>query len=155
MDVEIMLSFWEFSSNGISILNLRKDAFSDKAITLMLFYWAHSVSLEQFCEILEFLLISNPVNVIVGDFNYDRSKVSTNKIVDHLKDYAQVVNEPMHISGSLIDHIYIKNTLLKDFAFNVKVQNMYFLNYDAVKIVLKNKKVDFSVSKSTESYLFM
>ena len=134
---------------------MRKYAFSDKAITLMLLYWTHSVSLEQFCEILEYLLVSNPVDVIVRVFNYDLSKVSTNKLLDHLKDYAQVVNKATHISGSLIDHVYIKNTLLKDFHVNIKIQNMYFPDLDAIRIVLTNDKVDFSISKSTESYLLL
>ena len=121
----------------------------------MLLYWAHSVSSEQFCEILEYLLVLNSVDVIVGDFNYDLSKVSTNKILDHLRDCAQVVNEPTHISGSLIDHVCIKNTLLKDFAVIVKIQNMYLSDHDAVRIVSTNDRVDFSISKSTESHLFL
>ena len=118
-------------------------------------YWDHSVSLEQFCEILEYLLVSNSFDVIAGDFSYDLSKVSINKILDHLKDYVHVENEVTHVSGSLIDHVYIKNTLLKDFAVNVKIQNMYFPDLDAVRIVLNNDKVDFSISRSTESYLFL
>ena len=42
-----------------------------------------------------------------------------------MKDYTQVVNEPTHIARSLIDHVYINNTLLKDFADNVKVQDIF------------------------------
>ena len=142
--LRLAYGFWDnvfvlrdFSSNGISILSLRIDAFSDKTITLMLLYWAHSVSLEQFCEILEYLLISNLVAVIVGNLNFDLSKVSTNKILDHLKDYAQVVNEPTHIARSLIDHVYINNTLLKDFADNVKVQDIFLRSWCCLNYINK------------------
>ena len=36
----------------------------------------------------------------------DPSKVSLNKLLDHIIGYTQVVNEPRHISGSQRDHIY-------------------------------------------------
>ena len=153
MDVE-MFSFQEILVvyNGISILSLRKDAFSDKAIAMMLLYW---VSLEHVCEILEYLLVSNSVDVIVGNFNYDLSKVSRNKILDHLKDYAQVVNEATHISEISNRSCLYKEYIIKRFSVNVKIQNMYFPDHDAVRTVLTNDKVNFSISKSTESYLFL
>ena len=35
---------------------------------------------------------------------------------------------------------------VKNFAVNVKVQNIYFLDCAALRIVLRNNKVDFNVS---------
>ena len=44
---------------------------------------------------------------------------------------------------------------MKGFAVNVKVQNIYFLDRAAVRIVLKNDKADFSVKIQTEIYFFI
>ena len=160
MDVE-MFSFQEILVvyNGISILSLRKDAFSDKAIAMMLLYW---VSLEHFCEILEYLLVSNSVDVIVGNFNYDLSKVSTNKILDHLKDYAQVVNEATHISWSLIDHVCVKNTLLKDFLSMLKFKTcisqimlllgLYWQMIRSISVLVNQQKVIYFCSSWYAAY---
>ena len=160
MDVE-MFSFQEILVvyNGISILSLRKDAFSDKAIAMMLLYW---VSLEHFCEILEYLLVSNSVDVIVGNFNYDLSKVSTNKILDHLKDYAQVVNEATHISWSLIDHVCVKNTLLKDFLSMLKFKTcisqimlllgLYWQMIRSISVLVNQQKVIYFCSSWHAAY---
>ena len=51
-----------------------------------------------------------------------------------------------YISGCLIEHLYIKNILLKDFTVNVKVQNIFFPDHHTVRIVFRNNKVHFSVS---------
>ena len=73
------------------------------------------MSLDEFCRVLEYLLVANSVDVIAGEFNYDLSKVLSNKLLDHMILYNQVVNEPTDISGSQIDHVYIKSALLEVF----------------------------------------
>ena len=81
------------------------------------------MSLDEFNRILEYLLVANSVYVITGGFNYHISKVSSNKLLDHMIGYTQVVNKTTHVSGSQIDHVYIMNDLLKEFhtkSFSVK-----------------------------------
>lgn len=73
------------------------------------------MSLDEFCRVLEYFLVVNSVDVIAGEFNYDLSKVLSNKLLDHMILYNQVVNEPTDISGSQIDHVYIKSALLEEF----------------------------------------
>ena len=70
---------------------------------------------------MEYLLESNSVDVIVGDVNCDLLKVKSNKLLDHIIEYTQVVNEPTHISGFPIDQVYIKSALLEKFHTNTIV----------------------------------
>ena len=53
-----------------------------------------------------------------GEFNYDPLKVSQNKFLDTFTDHAQMVNKATHISGSLIDHVYITKGLMETFFTN-------------------------------------
>ena len=134
-----------FVINGISMFSFRKDVFSEKIITMVLVYRAQSMTLEEFREILDYLIAANAVDLIAGDFNYDLLKTSQNKLIDCLKDYIQLDQEPTHISGSLIDHVYVKKSLLEEFNVIVKVQNVFFLDHDAVRIVITNDKIDFNI----------
>ena len=48
----------------------------------------------------------------------------------------QIVNKLTHISGSLINHVYIKNTLIKEFFTTVSVEKTYFSVHDVVRTVI-------------------
>ena len=61
--------------------------------------------------------------------------------------YTQVVDESTHISGSKTDHVYLKSALLEEFHINTIVQNIYFSDHDAVRIILRKTEFDFFVNK--------
>ena len=60
--------------------------------------------------------------------------------------YTHVANETRHISGSQIDHVY-KSALLEELYIKAIVQNIYFSDHDAVRIILQKSEVDFTFSK--------
>ena len=57
--------------------------------------------------------------------------------LDIFTDHSQEVNKPIHISRSLIDHVYIKKFLMEKFFTNVTFKNIYFLDHDAVRILIE------------------
>ena len=63
--------------------------------------------------------------------------MSKNKLLNIFTDHVQMVNKPMHISGFLIDHVYIKKSLIEEFVTNATVKNIYFSDHDAVRIVIE------------------
>ena len=54
-----------------------------------------------------------------------------------------MVNKPPSISGSLIDHVYIKKTLIAEFSIKTTVENIYFSNHDVIRIAIEKNNVDF------------
>ena len=74
---------------------------------------------------LQYFPATNSIFILTGDFNYGLLKVSQNKLLDISTGHVQMVNKPAHISGSLIDHVYIKNALREEFFTNVTVQNIF------------------------------
>ena len=62
--------------------------------------------------------------MISGDFNYDLLMVLLNNFIDIFTDHIQMVNKPTHISGSLVDHVYIKKDLMEEFFTNVTAENI-------------------------------
>ena len=54
-----------------------------------------------------------------------------------------MVNKPTQISGSLMDHLYIKKCLIEEFFTDETVENIYFSYYDAVRMIIEKNAVDF------------
>ena len=102
----------------------------------MLVYRKQSMHIREFFQILQYLLATNSIDIIAGDFNYDLLKVSQNKFLDIFTDHVQIVNKSTHISGSLIDHAYIKKALIEEFSTYVTFENIYFSDYDVVRIAI-------------------
>ena len=76
------------------------------------------------------------VDIILGDFNINVLGKPVAKLSSALGNFIQIVKEPTHLSGSLIDHVYIHQDLLGN--VNVKVKNfdVYFSDHDAIQISL-------------------
>ena len=70
-----------------------------------------------------------------------------NKLLDIFTDHTQMVNKPPCISGSLIDHVYIKKTLIAEFSIKTTVENIYFSNHDVIRIANEKNNVDFQKKK--------
>ena len=56
-----------------------------------------------------------------------------------LTNFIQIVKEPTHLSGSLIDHVYIHQDLLGIVNAEVKNFDVYFSDHDAIQISLTDK----------------
>lgn len=69
---------------------------------------------------------TNSIDIIVGDFNYDLLKVSEKKLLGIFTDNVHIVNKLTHISGLLIDHVYIKKTVVAEFSINATVKTFTF-----------------------------
>ena len=69
--------------------------------------------------------------------------MSGNNFLDIFRDHFQKANKPIHRSGSQIGHTYIKKVLMVEFSTNVIVENIYFSDHDAVRIVILNSPFDF------------
>ena len=54
-----------------------------------------------------------------------------------------MVNKSTYISGSLIDHVDIKKTMMTEFSINATLENIYFSDYDAMKIAIEQNNNHF------------
>ena len=116
----------KFDTNGFSIFSFKKNDFADRVFTLMLVYKNYSMRMQNSFQMLQYLLATNSVDIVAGDFNFDLLKVSENNLLlNHFMEQAQIVNQPSHISGSLKDHVYIKKILMEEIS-NATVANIYF-----------------------------
>ena len=84
------------------------------------------------------------MDVIVSDFNIDACGKS--RLPQLLSEYVQLVEFTTHIAGSTLDHVYVKKSLLEDYKVEIVVLNTYFSDFDAVRIKIAKKEIDFMIS---------
>ena len=90
-------------TKGVSIFSFKKHDLADRVFTLMLVYRKHSMRMQEFFQMLQYLLATNSVDIVAGDFNFDLLKVSENKLLlNHFMVHFPIVNTPTQIFGSLM-----------------------------------------------------
>ena len=56
-----------------------------------------------------------------------------------LSDFEQIVEGPTHVDGGLIDHVYIRKSLLEKFSAEIMNVCVNLSDHDAVKVKLTFK----------------
>ena len=134
----------KFDTNGVSIFSFKKNDFAERVFTLMLVERKHSMRMQELFQMLQYLLATNSIDIVVGDFNFDYLKVSEDYLLlNYFMKHVQIVNKATHIYGSLIDYVYIKKTLMGEFPVNATVENICFSDHDAIRIVIEKNNVNF------------
>ena len=119
--------------NSASFITVLKSSFDNKCIKLLLLYRKHALPLSTFCYWLQGFDTNNSVNIILGDFiiNGFNENIRLSHI---LSRHDQLVNTTTHISGSLLDHVYIRQEFPKQVTRDVV--SIYFSDHDATKFKL-------------------
>ena len=88
-------------------------------------------------QILEYIDLSRPV-ILIGDINIDLLKQPNNKFSKQLKDlgFVQLVKEATHISGGLLDHLYVYFPQDRHCEL-FKIHPLYYSDLDALCCIIK------------------
>ena len=98
---------------------------------LLVLYKKNSLLLTNFCNWLLEFIFYNSVDIILGDFNMNALH-ENNSLLHVLSAYNQAVTKSTHISGSLLDHVYVHKEFSR--TLSVNVIDIYFSDHDAVKL---------------------
>ena len=106
---------------------------------MLVIYIKRAISLTQFCDWVGEFVRTRHVDIILGDFNINLLGKPVATSSSALTNFIQIVKEPTHLSGSLIDHVYIHQDLLGIVNAEVKNFDVYFSDHDAIQISLTDK----------------
>ena len=128
-----------FNSPGVSLIKVIKKDFSLNPINILLIYrkqsWSHSV----FYDHLTDLISTNNIHIILGDFNINAfTDIHLSNILSNFK---LIVEFSTHLSGSLLDHVYVSNNYLQEIEVKVMIKNVYFSDHDAVNFSISKKGI--------------
>ena len=119
----------------VPVLEIVKDTFSTNKVRILLLYRSPNSSLTIFYNRLEVFLSTIEVfDLILGDFNINVFASSNNNLQNIMSQYQLLNQEPTHISGSLLDHVYIRREAMQRFSLEIiQTISVYFSDHEAVK----------------------
>ena len=117
--------------DGVSLLRMRKGTFCD--FTVALIYRQSRPLNTTFFDNIAQLVHHEHIDILLGDLNINALDSINDGLRYVLSNYRLIVNEPTHISGGLIDHVYVKETFLMNKTVSASVLGVFFSDHDAVK----------------------
>ena len=75
---------------------------------------------------VQYIVVTNSIDIIAGDCNYDLLKVMEIKLLDIFTDYVRGVNKPTQVSGSLIYYVYMIKVFMEELFLNPTAENIRF-----------------------------
>ena len=80
--------------------------------------------------------------LVIGDFNFCYLEKTTNPTRSFLEalNYKQLIREPTHIEGHLLDQAYLRDDDNK-LETNVETHSKYFTDHKALSITVKKGKI--------------
>lgn len=95
-------------------------------------------SIQGFVSCLQHIITNCNIDIIFGDFNSDyfnENNYSLKQLTESL-NYVQLVNQPTFVSsGSLLDHVYVKQSIRNK--IEAKVISVYYSDHEAVQVTVK------------------
>ena len=122
---------------GYTLIKFSKQTFSNEPINLLLLYKPPHYSRNAFCQDLSGLLFDN-IEIIVGDFNIDAQEPTNADLNGILSSYEMIVNEPTHLAGGLLDHVYLKRSFISEKEVTSFVKDIYFSDHDGICFTILN-----------------
>ena len=123
------------SINGLRFL---LNSSAGNALFCLLLYRKHGCDIQQFIASLHYITTFD-IDVIFGDFNIDyfnEKNISSLKVLAESLDYVQLVTKPTFVSsGSLLDHVYAKQSISNK--IEVNVVSVYYSDHEAVNVTVR------------------
>ena len=131
--------------NGLpsaTLLTISTDTFLPYPVNALLLYRKHSAPVQNFTYLITHFLsrLDDNIHIILGDFNIN-AFLPNAQLDNVLSGYNLIVDEPTHLSGSPLDHVYIKKDLMSKMNVKCIVKNIFFSDHDAVKFQSTEKHI--------------
>ena len=112
---------------------------SQDVISFLLLYRKQNSNISQYMDCLKYILNSYNIDIIFGDFNINLFDDTANRPLNSLMEpfsCTQIVQNPTFLSsGSLLDHVYLRQNAFQ--IFNNSVITVYYSDHDAVNVSIQ------------------
>lgn len=108
-------------------------------LALLLVHRKNGSSILDFVNGIEYLLRAHSIDVILGDLNVNVfNAIYMQPLTDLMEsfNYVQILKKPTFISGSLLDHVYVRQAIKAN--AHSSVISVYYSDHDAIRIKLLN-----------------
>ena len=112
--------------------------FSSNLLQLVVLYRSQNGDHEVLAEILKTLVARDKPTLVIGDLNYCYLESSSNltKQYFHENFFSQIVEEPTHIEGNLIDQANIRD-VKKINNYSTEIHSKYYTDHKGIAVLIK------------------
>ena len=103
---------------------------------MLLLYKKSTTTWQEFSYLVRHIgsITDGSLDIVLGDINADAFK-ENNHLKSLFESYTLIVNDPTHLSGSLLDHVYVKNSFLDSVTdVHCIVKSIFFSDHEVVKL---------------------
>ena len=123
---------------GIKEENMQLTNFSLTNLNIVVIYRSQNGNLTKLKQHLESITNRSKPELIISDFNFDYQRSPSNPTSTYLQDcgYKQLISEPTHTEGNILDHAYCKD-IQKINKYRSSVHCKYFTDHRGLAILIK------------------
>ena len=128
-------------SSDIKEDNMQLSKFTSDMLDIITLYRSQRGDYDKLNEMIDLMMSDDKPLMIVGDFNFCYLKNKYNRTKQHLKakKFLQLISEPTHIEGHLLDHAYLRDNEGK-LEGETEVHSKYYTDHKSLSIILKAVK---------------
>ena len=121
--------------------HLQMSQFTSNDVDIISLYRSRQCDLTTMNQMIEDMIQNGKPQLLVGDFNYCYLDSSSNSSRNYLfqKQFKQVIQEPTHIEGNLLDQAHLRDTG-GELEYTVALHSKYYTDHKAVTLILKKTK---------------
>ena len=118
--------------------NMQLSKFTSSILDIITIYRSQKGNFHDLNAHINTIQTKNKPLLLIGDFNfcYRDEKSNPSKKYLSTQDFIQLIDEPTHIEGHLLDQAYIRDKE-KKLNWTVDVQSKYFSDHKALAIMVK------------------
>ena len=122
--------------------NMQLSKFTSSVLDIIVLYRSQRGSFNDLNRYIEIMDSKVRPLIVIGDFNfcYLTTKTNQSKHFFSRKQFRQMIKEPTHIEGHLLDHAYIRDcddTL----RWSAEVHSKYYTDHKGLAIIIKQKTI--------------
>jgi len=125
-------------SSDVKEDNMQLSKFTSQDVDIIMLYRSQRGDYEKLNEHIDLMMSDDKPLLIVGDFNFCYLKDKQNRTKYHLKanSFLQMISEPTHIEGHLLDHAYLRDKEGK-LEGATELHSKYYSDHKSLSIILK------------------
>ena len=118
--------------------NMQLSKFSSSNLNIVIIYRSQNGNLNKLKQNLEAITTKDKPELILGDFNFDFPTSPSNPTKLYLQDqgYTQLIHEPTHLEGNILDHAYCRD-VKKINQYITELHSKYFTDHRGLAIMVR------------------
>ena len=123
---------------NINEADMQLSKFTSATLDIIFIYRSQPANYEQLNQNIKLMTNNDRPQLVIGDFNFCFLLNSSNSTKSYMNEenFVQLIREPTHIEGHLLDQAYLRDTC-GDLRCTVELQSKYYTDHMGIAMIVK------------------